>query len=543
MTHREHVRILTVVAVIEGLMILGLIAVLAFRDEPETSAEAMGASVATPADHAPKGPVDATKSPLRAVAPTAEPAASVSSSLPADDEKPVLVVYGRVTDDDGKPIQGSVWFSSAEGNHWSTRCQRSGGLYSIAGLPSELVDVRATATGFEPYEGSLNLAEASSPVEHDIQLSSALWIEVDVVTPDGTPFAETDWEAMGLPHIGLGALASTAPLDRLPLSNLRVSQWSELGRFQDSVYRNGQWIRFQPPTIGVLELRRVAPPFHVHAVMRQTILASTRVSEPVDRVRLVVDPEQIGEQLARVTARFVDGDTGAPLTEGRVALNSRQQGGGGVKPDEDGVVVLETLIPGLLVLTPYFEEVAMHRRYVRVEPGADIDLGTIALVAPRTVSGTVLDEDGKPLGCRITARDLESFSFPQPIDTGLSGTVADDGTYSIPVGRGRHLLLFTSDTGRTNRVVDTSAGDVDGLDVTLSTGIAVTFERTSARPYLWQIIDAQGTPLLSRISATATMQAKLAPGSYTLRAYDDLTLALSQPFTVGAEPVTIQLDL
>lgn len=82
--------------------------------------------------------------------------------------------------------------------------------------------------------------------------------------------------------------------------------------------------------------------------------------------------------------------------------------------------------------------------------------GVITLIAQRTITGTVIDENGEPLvGATILAKSTSS------------GTVSNvDGTYSIAVPAGATALIFSS-TGLITQEIEIGASDV--IDVTLLT--------------------------------------------------------------------------
>jgi hypothetical protein len=402
--------------------------------------------------------------------------------------------------------------------------------------------VRARAVGFHDGTGEIEIAAGEALRRCDIELRSTLMIVVRLVLPDGRAVdyeAERELRTAGC----LAVVATREPLARLPLTNLQVVEESEIGSFRRVIYRESEYTYPPAGAIGILEARE-PPPFHVTAVLRQSPLASVVVTEPVPEVTLVVQPEAIRATFARVRARVIDAATGAPLTDGLLALNDRQMGGGGETPDADGVVVFEPVAPGLLVLEPEFQGYESTRRYVAVRPGSDQDLGTIALDRAVAIAGTVRDGNGDPLDAWITWHDLEQGNDAQPLDVGLQASTDETGAFRIrSAGRARHLLVFhAKGLARTARIVDTSAGPVEDLDVRMTPGVPVTLAVDCAPGLLLQIRDGAGRPVVAMLSSgRAGPPVPFEPGAYVARLFDDGLLRFETSFQVGAEPLTVSI--
>ena len=542
-------RVVGWIAVGEAVCILALVAMLLFQgggaDSPKHGA--LESAVEPQAQLGPsRDEVEPTPDPVAkdAGANAAERIEVESPEARAD----TLLVHGQVRDEQGTPVSDTFVVLENESGLRCTPKTQNEGHYAVAGLPPGSWSLRITATGYLPFTEQVEFAPSSSPIRHDIDLATSLMIVVRVVFPDGRSIMDVAPDDLGF-RSGRGniaAIVSAQPVGKLPLSNLRSSYRSASGEFRNRLYQDGQYIDPPKGAIGFLEAH-VPPPFHVTAIIRQTPLARTKVTEPVDEVTLVVTKAQLRASLARVTIRVVDAATGEPLTNGHLALNDRQTGSRGPKPDQDGIVVLDHIVPGLLVLEPMFQEYEHSRQYVRVEPGSDLDLGTLALHKTVQIQGTVLLHDGTPADASITYRCLDRMTFPQPLDVGIASRTDETGSFTINVGRGRYLLVFSSkEHSLTSRIVDTSSGSIENFAVKLEAGVPVTINREASRgfPLLWQVINEQSVPLVSGIGMSSyPIKTRLVPGPYTIRVYEDDVLLHSEQFTVGSSPLEITVKL
>lgn len=528
-------------AIGEGALILGLVALLCFRGGEEDAPVVVRTTVgAREIEDAIAPPPALPASPAPARERVAEEVPSSESSSPVADAP--RIVHGLVTDPEGNPLRTTVVLRSTADvvTRWYGQVQHDG-RYAVAGLPVGPLAVHVTHPGFRPYEESVDV----SVTRHDIVLEPALMIDVIVRTPDGRAYRSLSREDLDLPlRPNFAVYVSREPFVQLPLTNLRDAPRTELGEFKAGLYVDGRHIQPEGDAIGFLQMN-AGPPFHVALLLRQTLLTSQAVTQPVESLTFVVDPAVIRSSLAQVRLRVVDRATGAPLTNGRVSLNDRQSGGGGERPDENGSVVLQGIVPGLLVLEPYFEGYASTRRYVRVHPGADLDLGTVALDRPAAIRGVVKDEDGAPVDARIAYRDQRVMTSPQPVDVGMSARTDGAGKFEIQAaGRGPQLLFVTplsTSHARRTVVVDTTGGDVENVEIVLPLGTEVTFERADSSPVLWQLQDEGGNVVLGILATARTAKVFLAPGRYTVRTYDDETVIRSKAFRVEASPLTVEL--
>lgn len=475
--------------------------------------------------------------------------AETERAVVPDTDRPVRLVHGRVTTEAGDPVgDAPVWFGMDDGEQQALKTQ-SDGQFAIAGLSPGSWTIRVIQEGFRPYEATLDLVEETAlPVRHDVQLHASLMIAVRIVLPDGRSVRDVPAEELGFRFRGqnLAAIATTHPVRELPLTNLRSVARTGIGQFRQGLRASGRWVTPPEGVIGFLEVH-VPPPFFISAILRQTVLASARVTEPIDQISLHCTVESLRSSTASATIRIVDAETSMPLTNGRVALNDRQSGGGGVRPDEQGIARMEPLAPGLLVLEPMFSGYEAARHYVRVEPGARLDLGTLALHKGVSIQGRVMIDAGDPTRVSISVRNMDRMLFPQPFGVGLSARPDKDGFFELArVGRGPQLLLFQSkDLATMARVVDTSSGGIEDLLIELDPGVPVTIRRPDQGDgsLLWQVLNEQSHPLISGLAhASYPLQIRLPPGSYLIRVYEDQVLRLSRPFSVDSTPLDFEVS-
>jgi hypothetical protein len=453
-----------------------------------------------------------------------------------------MVLHGQVRDTAGTPLRTRVLLTAENGTVHMARSDEYG-LYALDGIEPGTYTSRVEVSLYQDSEQPLALPSGKPLVRHDIVLTPSLVLPVRLLLPDGRPIQELDAAELGIdPKLaGLAVLATTEPITSIPLSN-RTHVLFGIGRFHPRLRKQDGSVEDPPPgALGFLEVRG-GYPFIATAVLRQTKLASVLVPRPVEEVRLTVTPESVRENLSRVTVRLVDAESGEPLTEGRVVLGDYQSPKQTESPDDEGVVRFEAVSPGLLILAPQFEGYELNRDYFRVEPAEDVDLGTLALARQTTVSGRVSVERGRTMSVQFRARSLDRMTFPQPLNTGIGGSVrTKDGRFTLEgLGRGKHLLMFRSpDVARAAIEIDTSGGDIDDLEVHLPAGTEVTLQMNGnvMQSLLWQVLDPAGRLLISELFLDqAALQARLIPGLYRVRIYEDETLLKEIPFEVGAEP-------
>src|SRR5262249_10522635 len=135
-------------------------------------------------------------------------------------------------------------------------------------------------------------------------------------------------------------------------------------------------------------------PAYVSLALRSAVLQTQRVEPGATSVTFTVPWDLVDSKFGSVRARVIDAGTRQPLLGANASLEDSQTGGGGGKPDADGVCLWKHERPGLLDLEVRCKDHESWVTRVELQPGADVDLGDIALGSTTTIAGTVRDASG-----------------------------------------------------------------------------------------------------------------------------------------------------
>jgi len=316
----------------------------------------------------------------------------------------------------------------------------------------------------------------------------------------------------------LFAVASREPIPRILPYTLGRGVYNFGGnRYREAIELSHDEERLPDGVDGALELKS-PPPMFVAAAMKHMVFNAIEVKELVDTISLVVDPAELRQSLASVRFQIVDADTNDPVAAATATMGGYQTRTAGA----DGSLTFQHLTPGLLELrADGGKDYAATSRYVLLQPGEFQDVGRILLTKRATISGTVVDTQGKPIACSLAAQPEIASTFPAPLAFGIGYTTKADGRFELPVGRGPHVLLLRSGADdRASMRVDTSRGSVENVRCVLAPGTWVRFQTEGKDDplFLLEILDSSGTPIQSRYAASGVQPAlRLVPGTYNYR--------------------------
>ena len=264
------------------------------------------------------------------------------------------------------------------------------------------------------------------------------------------------------------------------------------------------------------------------------------LNPPMEDLEITLTPA------SRVGGKVVDRDTRRPITDFSISMSrNRGMGGGGMRmsmaiggPEtsfhtEDGTFVVEDVDPGKLDVTasaPGYRQSAM--RELEVLPGQDLTDLAFLLARSASISGTVLDDRGRPLaGASVSKK--EASGGPGIMMRGGGGDNAStDGDGNFVLGgldRGPITLAVThQDFEPADLDVDTTQ-DIEGLRITLSrgaslTGIVLHEEDGSPIPRAAVTASAAGQDRFTAARTATTgpdgsfVIDAVSPGRYTVRA-------------------------
>ncbi|MDR3619077.1 MAG: carboxypeptidase regulatory-like domain-containing protein [Paludisphaera borealis] len=415
----------------------------------------------------------------------------VAEKSPAGVEGPRDVapdeLAGIVVDTDGKPIEGAeadvwTWFP---GNEAKTDAK---GVFRLRKLDKgEKVEVVVRKAGYTP---KLFLTQPVGQAGWVVVLGNKTYFEGRVTGPDGKPVA--------------GALlrANNGPKQA---EGVRITEiWTEAKSGDDGRYR-----LYAQPDVYDIQVR--IPGVGV-ARLPETPLGPDE-ARPLD---IHLEPG------VTFRAKLVDSLTGAPVPG--VRLWDWQQPGVEGRSDKDGVVTIADMLPGRFNFqldapgfTRWWSEEAVsewNRRHIDESRGGwqrnfdhlDFDLKTgiapvaITLERGATVTGKVVDPDGKPVAGATVAPALTGTGNSLTGDTRFSVTTDKNGGFRVvlPASGDRDYNLIAHDgkyqewRNWANGVLPpfrTKPGDaIDDVEIRLTRPATVR----------GRVTDAQGRPIEGR---------------------------------------------
>jgi len=540
-----------------AVVTLGLV-VLMGRDEAASPARLLergGHESLQLAERAPLAPaVDAGVAPPR-VEPLEVPKPATTPAPTADSAFGIML-YGLVKDGEGKVItfrsDDAKWLRvvSASGDSRNAEVDENG-RYSVMGLPPGACRIVTTFTGFEAFEKELQLSADEPVVRQDLVLERALVLVVRGFTPEGQPLLEALKQRMpdALWSVRFSAVATAAPPGSTlkPTSDRGYDQYG-IGWYHDKMEKLGGHADADPgDAMGHLELFEPLPAY-VSLALRGAVLQTQRVEPGAESVTFTIPWDFVNSKFGTVRARAVDAETRQPLLEAQAELSDSQSGGFGTKPDGSGAWLWDHERPGLLELVVRCKDHEMWAQKVDLAPGADLDLGDIALGPATTIRGTVRDAEGKPRSCQVFAFPADRISETESILSRHISTSDGDGRFELKsLGRHRYELRVSSyECAARPVIVDARSGDVDDAVLVAEDGAEVAIE---SRWPTTQALDVDfawqgGGLVMSRGEWRGgwVVKRRMLPGSYEAHLFDDGgALVRTIPFEVSGERLYLPL--
>jgi RNA polymerase sigma-70 factor (ECF subfamily) len=507
----------------------------AFRDEVLLAAadfEVGSTPMRVDVPHLP-GPIrdlDASRS--RAADPAVPtPAAAID---PASD--PVRnVVFGRIVEGAGDRFAGgAVLFRRSD--NFQSESPIHGGCYALAGILPGGVEVFARGKSSPGFHEWIDVAPEPKVLRHDFGGKDVTRIDVELIdAKSGAPLGEVPAEFVSRGEaLDLDVVVAHGSTTMSPA----CFRWTDNHGFPGTVPHSG-FFEFD----GAL-------PIDVRLRSGGAILGQQRIATPVKKIVFPVDWASFRSVMATLRVRLVDAATGAPLaptalyvtTIGSFYSRSRDDSR---RLDEAGTREISGLAPTLcklIVETPGHE---------RIEHGITLlaglnDLGTLALAAPRLLTGRVVDAQGQAVRCSLRIRDVERAERALALAFQASAFADEHGHFALPIGAGAHEVAFLADRfAATTVVVPAGTASPAELEVVLHAGtpVAIRSDELGDCDAAIVIEDVRRSIVARGRAGIAAFRLRLEPGRYVARAFarDAGEELAKTPFVVTDAPLAVTL--
>lgn len=435
-------------------------------------------------------------------------------ALEPDQPRPssLIAVRVRVLDAARAQVPAEARLVASDGEHPPRDAPRQAdGSFQLS-LPPGAWTLVAEAPGHGAASREVELEPNDRRLELELALGRATSTAIVLVEPDGTRWSRRRALPLGL----VRALATRAPpAARLEADALAAlaDGWSECGRFHaaDAPTPTGR--------LGLLELG-CEPPCVISLAVGREVLASRRVESAPSELRFELARSELAARTASVRLRCVDAASGAALSraELRVAPQGCASFGMALR---GGELVLDALPPGLVRLELVAAGYEPLVRELELEPGAEQDLGALALARPGSARIALELRAPAPLArARLrwclaggsgdaSARELDPARELGPAQAELRP------------GRGTWLVwaegLAEGGEVRSRRARVALGESDQRLALELAPLARLTLDPAEG-PRSIALEDGEGAPALARASVQlAPRVLELAPGPYTLR--------------------------
>jgi len=504
-------------------------------------------AVAPPQLDAPESvPLDRT-APPRDIAPPERSAASARAPI---------VLTGRLTNASGKDfrtLRGQMRITDARGN--AKMAPIDGDTYAIDGLAPGAIDIGVEAPGFRRVARAVTLDEHETEHREDFALDPAWTIAVQFMASDGRNFLDRELERQLLSGERLWAIATEdEPSGQLApgVSRYRSkrSHWMARAGSEEKLPGDST-----SDCYGILDVDG-APPIYVSAVLLDRVVATRLVPASIDKLTIEIPLDRLNAITCGVKGRVIDGSTLAPVPSAMVSLllgSQVQQ----FQTDAAGAFSGDGLFPGIYTLSIVrVPEYAIDIRRIQLAPALQNDLGEIPLQPAITLRGRCIDAKGRAaqadveLSPYLPEHRFETSSSEFGVTTDADGRFAigtcGPRVYVLRVGPSRNGVVNPPEWRGRRVVVDLTKGPVDDLVVSVHAAVDLILRPAadSVRTLPYWIFAPDGI-LASRgsFADSGVARERLAPGSYQLLLGEEASIVRQIPFTLGEQPMTLDVGL
>jgi hypothetical protein len=293
---------------------------------------------------------------------------------------------------------------------------------------------------------------------------------------------------------------------------------------------------------GALEVL-VPTPVWGSCVLRSEVLESRWIRAGESELVFELDPAEIESHLGSLAVRCVDGRTGEPIAKASVGTTFRNGGGSqGALTGADGRASVDRLAPGNQILVVDASTYAGHKRWVRIEPGATVDLGMLELWPATGLRGRVVDSEGHGVATEIAAIPLHTFGSPRCLDVSGHARSNQDGAFELfRVEQGPvRLLVDDPDWAVTALDIDAASGEEVEIRLERGTDVALRAPPGTHNAVECLLLDGSSQPLsFARVATSCRL--KLRPGRYELCTVVDESIVERRALEVGDAPLVVEL--
>lgn len=312
--------------------------------------------------------------------------------------------------------------------------------YRLAGIVPGFRRIRVDLAEHRHAEVEIDVGNAEE-VEQDLVLVPLDGLTVRLSANGGRPFAslaaelgmqadEFDaiplsvWRSSGRPPREDSAVGSHVP-------RLEPEELESLSLPGDAI----AWTRLDPP-----------PPCWIGLQFGQRFLEWKGIALGESEVLFELGAEDLVPAFGRVRLRVVSAESGRPLTDARVSLFDEFQARSLAEhidrvPDANGAVFLENVPPGAHDLVVEESEHSLWQDHIVVQPGADLDLGALALFQRAPIFVEVVDDRGSLVPAEIVLVPLVPGAMFGDLESPSSVTRATSGQVELGSPSRRSLVF------------------------------------------------------------------------------------------------------
>ncbi|MEZ5988864.1 MAG: carboxypeptidase-like regulatory domain-containing protein [Planctomycetota bacterium] len=411
--------------------------------------------------------------------------------------------------------------------------------FAVPGLPRESLEIMCTGYGVVPL--ALDYDPGPEPVQRlDLEVETTRIVQVYLVDAEG----EDAFRQLATGGVNTQDLWAVAAGTGTELALLPMATGSRYGlgpvRFRRRDFRNLD--KTPEDCFGVVEVT-TSDPLTICAFYRHLMIGSAPLPPTGSEVRIPIQVDAVRAMPGSVRAAVH-----APGSDRPGAGSFRITNRGSGRSDrlrEDGTLEATGLAPGFWEVHVQVDGYGHACVPFLLEPGVELDLGTIRLDPATRIAGRVLDARSAPIPATISVHRLD-HQLAGAMSNGSDRTRADkDGAFEFgSVGRGRYLILASHERAIGWQSVDTSSGPVVDVELRIHTHQDVEVDNRLG-PYdtrLLELHTSTGLPVWIRdVDASWKGPLRLPAGDYIVRLHRVEGPPLEDRLHVGTDGGTLTL--